>query len=160
MKKINQSLLLLLIASGTLLISSCKKEEEAPVAAATTPTPASTAYKFSYKVDGTIYNPTNYVCQYYNTNSMKGIYINLYGVTVSPISLRIQENNISGTYPLSSSVIAVYNPTINDNFFGTTGSIVISSVGSGKVSGTFSFTGEASGVTHIITEGVFENIPY
>lgn len=160
MKNSKESALLLLIAGSTLLIPSCKKAEETPAPATSTSTPVSTAYKFSYKVDGALSNPTNYVAQYYNTTSMKGIYINLSGVTVSPISLRIQNNNVAGTYPLSSSVIAVYNPTVSDNFFGTTGNIVITSVGNGKVSGTFSFISDHNGITHTITEGVFENIPY
>lgn len=156
-------LLLSAVLGSVLLLASCKKEEETPAPAATpAPTPVDTAYKFTYKVNGTAFNPTGYTALYYNTTSNKGIYISLQGVIKSPINLRVQNNNVAGTYPLSSSVIAVYNPTMgmDDDCFGTTGTIVITSVGNGKVSGTFSFTGEDSGVTYSITEGEFKNIPY
>ena len=128
-------------------LSSCKKNNTNPQA----------AESISLKFNGTLTSSSTPIATYYKSQNSLQI-IGAFGTT-SAVSLIIANGVQIGTFDLSNAnALLTYSTGANsqDTFYGTAGNIVISTLTSTTVSGTFQFTGtDLSNVTGTITEGKF-----
>jgi len=146
MKKVVLAILVLVVSSS-LVLTSCKKEKAADPA----PTPAAATPVFSATVNGTGESWSTY---YYQLVS-GGTYINAFTGAQQKMQLVVGNAQVAGTYTIGGLIGANYWDASNTMHAATSGTITISSIGSSKISGTYSFN--ASSTT--VTSGVFTDIP-
>lgn len=139
--------IILLFAVSALLTSSCKKKKAADPA----PIPAAATPVFSATVNG---SGESWGTYYYQLVS-GGTYINAFTGTQQKIQLAITNSQVSGTYPIGTFVMANYWDATNAMNSASSGTIIVSSISGGKISGTYSFTAGS----YTITSGVFTDIP-
>jgi hypothetical protein len=145
MKQITYVFLTLTLFAITL--SSCKKSNSNPQA----------AESISLKFNGTLVTSSTPIATYYKSQNSLQI-AGAFGTT-SVVSLTIANGVQVGTFDFSNgNALLSYSTGANlqDTFYSTAGNIVISTLTSTTVTGTFQFTGtDPSNVSGTITEGKF-----
>jgi hypothetical protein len=146
MKQVTYLFLTLILFAFTL--SSCKKSSNNPQTA---------AENISLKFNGTLVSSPMPIATYYKSQNSLQI-IGAFGTT-SAVSLIIANGVQVGTFDLSNGdALLTYSTGANlqDTYIGTAGNIVISTLTSTTVAGTFQFTAtDLSNLTGTITEGKF-----
>ncbi len=89
------------------------------------------------------------------TNTRPCGYINAFTGTQQKMQLVVSNAQVAGTYTIGTYVMANYWDASNSMHAATSGTITISSISGGKISGTYSFNASST----VVTSGVFTDIP-
>jgi hypothetical protein len=169
--------LLLLSATALLTLSGCKKDEKPADTTPTTPTGPTgvgfTTAGMSVLVDGTKWEVASNKCSLSKLSDGLNLSATvLSGSTGKGLVIDIPFQYFPGTYTAAQGTTGLYREIVGATSpeWAATGStsnvkIIITSMASGKASGTFSFTGAAKAGTpatgtRTLTSGGFKDIPY
>jgi hypothetical protein len=143
MKSFRSILLFIVFA---FVCSSCNKSDTDPL-----------IISISLKLNGTLKSSGEPVAVYYQSSKT----LQLSGIFNTSEAVSIMVPNVAvGAFDVATNNLTVtYSPDSNylDTYFGSTGTITITTLNSSLVAGTYNFTGANAGNTvAIITEGKFQ----